>query len=238
MQGTVQYLKVYETTKPKMRLGSPHDGGYVCIDDIGNYDAYFGIGVSDNTDFDNDFVRRYNVRGYCYDGTIDRAPYNLDKRCTFIKQNISGVKSSFAFTNLEEETSSFSNIFLKIDIEGYEWQWFKHMTDKHLLRYKQIVVEIHDFEEEGTTNSDKIFVLHRLSKHFHLLHAHGNNNGHMISVDGCMIPWVMELTYVRKDVIPYVSLNTHSLPSLLDSPNNTSRFDHDLNHYPFVHKSI
>jgi hypothetical protein len=236
MHGTVEHLVVYECNKPKIRLGSQHDGGYVFIDDIGEYDAYLGLGVSTNPDFDNAFAQKYNVQGLCFDGTIDSVA-NLDDRMRFIKQNISGVNSSYDYTNLESETTPFNNIFLKIDIEGYEWQWFKNMSDQHLLRYKQIVVEFHDWNTEETTSEDKVVVFKRLATHFHLLHAHGNNHGDMVNYDGHFLPNVIELTYVRKDVIRDVSLNTQPLPSPLDTPNSVCRHDYDLNHYPFVHRS-
>jgi hypothetical protein len=236
MYGTAEHLVVYQCDKLKTRVGSKHDGGYVIIDDIGDYDFYFGLGVGDNPEFDNQFVSKYNVSGFCYDNTINNLP-SFDNRLTYINKNISGVESSDAHTNLEAETAPYKNIFLKIDIEGYEWQWFKHMSDEHMQRYKQIVVEFHDWNTEGTTSEDKVYVFKRLATHFHLLHAHGNNHGDMKNYDGVSLPNVIELTYVRKDIIPSVKLNSMQLPSYLDAPCCAYKYDYDLNHYPFVHKT-
>ena len=74
--------------------------------------------------------------------------------------------------------------------------------------------------------------LEKLSKTHYLVHAHGNNSRGTTHY----IPNIVELTYIRKDVLSEKPpLNITPLPIKgLDYPNNKNRPDHAMNIYPFM----
>ena len=57
--------------------------------------------------------------GFAYDGTIDAAP-EMPDRLTWVRQNI-GFGDCLA--DLTDRIQSARNVFLKLDIEGAEWDW-------------------------------------------------------------------------------------------------------------------
>lgn len=81
------FLKVYKTpSHTKIRLGSKYDGGYVIVDNVCDYDLFVSCGISDNIDFEVDFLNRYkNVNCLAFDGTISNIPVN-NQNITFIKK--------------------------------------------------------------------------------------------------------------------------------------------------------
>ena len=79
-------------------------------------------------------------------------------------------------------------------------------------------------------------VFSKLAETHFLIHAHGNNYAGTQLTNGLDIPSVIELSYIRKDCLLNISLNTQSLPSNYDYPNDDNDNDIDLNFYPFVNK--
>ena len=131
-------------------------------------------------------------------------------------------------------TDKYTNIFLKIDIEGGEYPWLLQIDESQLNKFKQIVIEFHGITDDGwnCNYNDKIKCLEKLSKTHYIIHAHGNNYGPVVN----NIPDVIELTYVNKNYFNTVpELNTISLPiDNLDFPNNSNSNDINLNLYPFI----
>jgi len=78
---------------------------------------------------------------------------------------------------------------------------------------------------------EKIVAAQKLSKTHHLIHVHANN---CVPMQTGGPPWVGEFTWLRKDV-PVKGLNTKNLPQFgLDFPNDPTKPDHNLSHWPFV----
>ena len=68
-----------------------------------------------------------------------------------------------------------------------------------------------------------------------MVHAHGNNCSNTTNINGKYIPDVIELTYIRKDcVTDEVPLNDIRLPLDIDTSNNPSAKDFNLNFKPFT----
>jgi len=91
----------------------------------------------------------------------------------------------------------------------------------------------------GGSEDEKLKTLKLLASTHYLVHAHGNNNGHMSSYENCSVPHVIELTYIRKDVYHHTNelptLNTTAFPIAgLDTPNNISIIDLCLDQWPFI----
>ena len=231
----LELLEVYNFDK-KARCGLKCDGGYVFAELEGEYDCYISAGVSDQESFSGDFINKYNMdknNNFAFDGTVDDFPYQYTKNIQFIKKNINNLNDDNN-TNLSFLTDKYNNIFLKMDIEGGEFPWLLQIDESQLIKFKQIVIELHGITNDGwgCSYNDKVKCLEKLSKTHYIIHAHGNNHGPVVNG----IPDVIELTYVKKtyfDSVP--ELNKHPLPiDNLDFSNNTSRNDIKLNYYPFL----
>lgn len=235
----LELLKVYNFDK-KIRLGANQDGGYVIGDIDEKYDCYISAGISYEESFSRDFLNKYTYLNknncYAYDGTIDNYPYQYTKNILFIKKNINSYNDNNN-SNLFFLINNYNNIFLKMDIEGYEYEWLLHIDENNLNKFKQIVIEFHGINGNNWNYhyNDKIKCLKKLSKTHYLIHVHGNNYSHAIY----NIPDIIELTYINKNYFNSIpELNTHPLPiANLDFPNNNSCYDYNLNFYPFVNKN-
>lgn len=231
----LELLQVYEFDK-KARFGANCDGGYVFAELDGEYDCYISAGISNEESFSRDFIEKYNMNEYNsfgFDKTIDNYPYEYTKKINFIKKNIGGFNDDNN-SNLSILMNTYKNIFLKMDIEGGEYPWLLNTDEKQLSNFKQIVIEFHGITNDGwgTSYSDKIKCLEKLSKTHYIIHIHGNNYGPTVN----NIPDVIELTYVNKSYFNSIpKFNTIPLPiPNLDFPNNTGSCDINLNFYPFV----
>ena len=231
-------LEVYNFDK-KFRLGVNEDGGYVIGELYGGYDCYISAGVSNEESFSRDFINKYHMNEYnsfAFDGTINSYPYEYTTNISFIKKNINSYNDD-RNTDLSFLLSKYSNIFIKMDIEGGEYPWLLSMNETQLSNIKQLAIEFHGIRSnayETVIHSDKVKCLEKLTKTHYLIHAHGNNCGPTIE----NISDIIELTYINKKYYtPPVELNKKPLPIInIDFPNNLNKKEIDLNFYPFVNK--
>ena len=231
-------LEVYEFNT-KLRYGQNGDGGYVIGQLKTPYDCYISAGVSDEESFSRDFIESVNFtreNSFAFDGTIESYPYRYTEKITFIKKNI-GATNDTHTTNLSFLTDKYSNIFLKMDIEGGEFPWLLSLTQTTLNKFKQIVIELHGILDNswGSSYSNKVKCLEKFKATHYLIHAHGNSGAGTTN----SIPNVIELTFVRKDYFTEIPrLNTQPLPiKNLDYPNSWTDNEINLTMYPFVKSS-
>jgi len=219
----------------KIRLGNNGDGGYVIADIGDKYDCYISCGVSDEESFSKDFIKKYNMNkdnSFAFDGTIEDYPYIFTTDITFIKKNI-GDTNTDKITNLDFLFEKYNNIFIKMDIEGWEFQWLLQLTPDKLKKIKQIALEVHGINDDSWNfvQSDKIKCFNKLNEQFYLIHAHGNVYGGITN----KFPNVMELTYLSKSEFnEQPEKNKRVLPDKRIDFCNNSEEDYDLNFFPFV----
>ena len=107
------------------RFGSSGDGGYLLNDDISESDIVISLGIGDNYSFDLDIAKCCN-QVLMLDHTIS-TPQLLSSNMLFKKIGIASAES-MNFTTLEKIISSVpkeSDLILKIDVEGAEWEVFE-----------------------------------------------------------------------------------------------------------------
>ena len=210
----IDFLKNYRPKNvekyTKVRVGSKFDGGYVIMQNIVNYDLFVSCGISDNMDFEDDFLTQYkNVKCLAFDGTISSMPDN-HPRITFIRKNI-GDKNNDSMTTLKEFIEPYKNVFLKMDIETWEFKWLNSINQNELKKFAQIVIEIHfPFTRSesvfktrcGVMNVEKkIELMKKLFINHKLFHIHGNSSCGITQIDNKKLPNVLECTLVRNDLI-------------------------------------
>jgi len=242
-----EYLIVYEFNN-KIRLGNKEDGGYVIGDINHKYNCYISCGINREESFTRDFLNEYNYiikeKSYGFDGTILEYPIQYTKNIKFIKKNINNFDDDYN-TTLLDILNNNSNIFIKMDIEGWEYTWLEYYENKTLLNnISQMVIEFHGLNENNyladgckvpveLNNLRKIKVFKILSKYFYIIHVHGNNwcqvkNG---------IPNVLEITFLNKKFFNKIpELNKTPFPIDIDFPNTNKFPEINLNYYPFCQR--
>ena len=212
-------LRTYHVDNKK-RYGNEGDGGYVIADMDIVYDCYISAGIGDEESFSRDFLKKHNYIGkqhsYAFDASMEDYPWEYTKDIQFIKKYIRFFDGG-GNTNLKKTIHNYNNIFLSMDIEGYEYEWLLSLEESELKRFKQIVIEIHGTDCDNCSNcpewmddfhysgakiplQDKITALKKLSETHYLIHAHPNNCGGGSMVNGVFVPRVIELTYIAKEV--------------------------------------
>lgn len=229
----------YDCPNPLIRVGPKSDRGYVIVDGF-NYDHFLSCGIAGNIRFEVAFLDKYtHLKCDAFDGTINNFPSH-NKNINWIKKNI-GYINSEKITNLKPHIQNYKNIFLKMDIEGSEFNWIDSMTSEDLNCFSQIVIEIH-----WPFDKYRCKMLKKLNKTHYIVHIHGNNYcdrdipKHLPSgrtYDGTLtinhsnyptikIPEVFEITYVRKNLfLDKLNKIEKKYPTSLDSPNNPNAQD-------------
>jgi len=256
-------LTIYESPFPKKRIGKDNDGGYVIVDIpciismfsiSSGYDAFISGGISNDISFEDALLDYYiDIQScFAFDGTINNIPSARNEtKIKFIKKNL-GYTNNQNISNLEEYIKPYSNIFMKIDIEGHEYGLFNSIIENGLMHnIRQLVLELHtpaDIRKHPTyyTNlstfgsSDNILLdlLTKLNKTHTILHLHGNNGCATHIQSRKIIPNVFEITLVRNDILEDIGYtwpsNTNIIPSSIDMPNIPNKQDIILNYPPFV----
>jgi len=240
-------LKVYTSPLPKTRYGNNQDGGYVGVKTP--TDILLSGGIGTDISFELDFVKVNDVNAICADSIF----YNGNNRFIdledFINNNefkndlyisklqfvnkLVGKDENDKSTNYHNFLQQFSDITLKLDIEGAEFDYINSLSNKQLNKINQIFLEVHWLDK---LNDFSFF--EKLNQNHILIHAHGNNCGpgdRLFRVGELKIPKVLEVTYLHKKFFSgEYKLNSEPLPSPIDFPNNSNKAELSLNFPPFV----
>ncbi|MFA7238414.1 MAG: FkbM family methyltransferase [Phycisphaeraceae bacterium] len=119
------------------------------------------------------------------------------------------------------ERAQTNNVFIKMDIEGWEYQVIDDIL-KHSERIIGLAVEFHD---TMSRRSAFIQAVEKLLEKYQIAHIHGNNWS-PVGDDG--LPDVLELTFVRNDKSDTACRRIEFPIPQLDQPNNP-----DLSDYAF-----
>lgn len=222
------FTPYYYKSLEKIRIGSNHDGGYIICNDIKNYDIIVSGGAGNNISFENHLTKLYpNIECHLFDHSVN--PKIQNNSIIFHKLKLD--KNNIKFFDI---IRSNHNIFLKLDIEGGEYELLSILNDSDFERIKQIVIEIHN-----PFTDTKIKLVKKLLDHHTLIHLHANNCCPTVLYENVSMPKVIELSLLRtKDLPRDITLykNTTQLPSDIDQPNIKNKPDFKLDYYPFVNQ--
>lgn len=234
---TKRVNKIYEFITPvkaveakKVRIGNPNDGGYVCLDHFSNISSAISLGISTDVSWDLEIANR-NIDVYQYDHTVIGPPvYNKHFKFNKLKVSPNDGPDSISLDSIVKTNglSSKSTIFLKMDIEGDEWDTFLSSSSETLDLFDQIVCEFHNFH----LLRDDIFyqkiqnVFLKLKEKFEVIHIHGNNcSPLLISPGGRTIPQVMEISFASK--VNFIFTKSDEMfPGPLDAPCDPNHADY------------
>jgi hypothetical protein len=131
------------------------------------------------------------------------------------KEN-AGVFLDFS-TIIQQYLPEKKNIFLKVDIEGMEYDVMDDILEFE-ERIGSMVLEVHHIHSRFAAFQT---LMHSLQKYYHIYHIHENNYSDMTSTSG--FPDAIELSLVRKDIagpVPYYPDLSHLPLKNLDMLNN------------------
>ncbi len=200
-----------------LRLGNPHaDGGYLFGFRGNQVDVLLSYGVRDDVSFDLSFLRLFpECSVHLFDHTIDQLPIELPQ-FHFHRQGV-GPRSEGEFGSISSHLLQFvpaqKSCYIKMDIEGAEYETLLSCSKRELSSVVGLVVEFHDIRP---SNHLLIPLLRKLRDEFHLLHVHANNSGGLFIDGDVRFPAVIECTFLRKS-----SSDTFvqaELPNRLDRP--------------------
>ena len=224
------------------RVGKDNDGGYlVDLNSIKNSKSLISFGINDDWSFEESFSKlNLNCKIFCYDNNLSsyfllknffknlfffrlrfKDIYLYFKKIIlfyyfFKKNSLKKTMISYNFLkNLINDNHFDTPIFLKVDIEGWE---YRILND--ILKIREIlsglVIEFHNVD----LHLDKIVdFVNKIN--LELIHVHANNAG-IPKLDLNNNPTVIELTF-SKD--PVIVSNKYITPNSLDQRNNMNLED-------------
>lgn len=221
-------LKPKNINDPKVRLGNWSDGGYVVSDKaLHTCTALFTYGVGHNITYEEDFIRKYNKPVYMFDHTMKKSNSQYGRLNYFneglgFEDGCGDVLDHYKRLNIQDD------IFIKIDVEGAEYDYFLKIDIKRLASITSgLCIEFHQLSNP-VTRSMFINLLEMFEKYFTLVHVHGNNYGSLFSYKGYYIPDVLELSYINKKLVDFEEFDRSKYPTDLDAANDPGKPDYIL----------
>lgn len=218
---TMRHLVVpHKTNLKKFRLGEHRDGGYVVADLGEDYDALYSYGCDDNITFETAFHEKFNKPCYVYDPF--KGITNKPDFIHFFDEGLMDIngkdKDGRVYGTIDTHVarnghSDSKKLMAQIDIEGAEWRVLNSKIET-LKNFSQILLEFHLPLDAGyMIQMGEVFknVFGQLNEDFVCVHFHGNNALLQPWVDG-YFPRAIELTYVRKDLIKDMEVETVPCP--------------------------
>ena len=217
-----------------IRIGGDADGGYL-IPNIFDRIAYcLSPGVADTADFEVELSRRYDIKSFMIDGSVASAPF-ANENFHFTKKFL-GHRTSGNFITLSDWMDSVldagggdnNGMILQMDIEGGEYDVLTFESTATLSRFAAMIIEFHHLERFFGPHFLYMtsILFEKLYRNFAICHVHPNNNCGVTSLNGIDMPNVIEVTFLRHDLVDkFKSASALSLPHPLDRKNVSHKPD-------------
>lgn len=225
----IEYLRPFAFAGRLARFGRIGMGGYLLAEPLGEARQALSLGISDDVSADLDLAARGLVV-HCYDPTIARLP-SSHPALTFFREGVSRTRSEHMVT-LGEAVARVRNdddLVLLCDIESHEWGVLADAPEPLLRRFTQIAIELHDLnlvsrDAWWETASEALANINRTHR---VVHAHASNYFPAVACGGIKVPPFVEVTYLRRDLVPEARPERFGL-SPLDSPHDPGSDEIDL----------
>ncbi len=236
----ISLLKPWDINLPKIRIGGDGDGGYVVVDRLRPEQPVLSYGIGKFYEFDRQLALAGH-KVFMFDHTIEKIE-DLHPNMSLKLEGVGAqpdrdAKLQTIKNHISEYKIKSSEIILKVDIEGSEYRVLPALEEEVFESTEQLLLEVHAMERLSNpaflTNFVNMF--RKINRHFTLCHVHANNfdgdDGYAF-LDGLIIPKILELTYIKTDLVNRTPSKT-VYPTALDSP-NTKKPDKLLWMYPFA----
>lgn len=214
-----------------VRVGGDGDGGYLHPNNLDGISYCYSPGVSHTADFEKELSDRFHIKSFMADASVNDTPI-LDKNFEFIPKFL-GAYSQDEFITLSDWINQTigdteDNIILQMDIEGGEFDVLMFEDSSTLARFSTMTIEFHGLKKMFQKDFLKMMsaIFEKIYKNFSICHVHPNNCCGIMSLDGIDIPHVMEVTFIRNDLIEgALSDKSIQLPHILDRKNVKKKED-------------
>ena len=214
-----------------IRIGSRNDGGYLVPDILHDLKYCFSPGVDLVSEFEEELSSLYGTKSFMIDASVSRLQIN-NKDFIFEEKFLSSktIDRYITLSDWIDKTITDENakLLLQMDIEGAEYEVLAFENSETLSKFCVIVIEFHDFQNIFDRNQLGIIkgLFEKLYKDFSICHAHPNNNSSEVSLMGISVPKLIEITFIRNDVLENVqSCQNIQLPHVLDEKNVPTKKD-------------
>lgn len=223
------------------RIGSLNDGGYIMINEhINTLTPAYSFGVGRNISWETQMSKDYDSQIHMYDHTVDshnsNDPNLIFHKVGIGKYNIDNLKTIEQIIK-DNDHSDIKNMILQCDIEGAEWDIFADTPQKTLCQFSQMNIEMHWLAPMLTDDithpegyEKVVRTLKTLRKNFTPYHIHGNNHSKVFSVNNKNCANVIEVSYIRNDLVEFSDEDV-MFPTKLDNPNNRNGKDIKLGNF-------
>jgi hypothetical protein len=233
----IELLRPYDIGSNKIRLGNRADGGYVLPEKLlKEVDVLYSYGIGNDVSFENGFFGLTRKAIRMYDHTIAAKPFSMhEDRVVLRIEGLSLEKSENTddfLSHILQNDHQEKKILLKIDIEGYELEYFARVINDFFKdNVLGILVEVH-FIEKSENQKKFLRLLENLKDNYLLNHIHGNNycNPCVFDIGETYdIPRVLECTFVNRKIVDNYQLSRDFFPIVgLDFPNHPFSADLEL----------
>ena len=213
------------------RVGGALDGAYVMAP-VSAAEGALSIGVGHDVSWDQAIATK-SIPVHMFDPTVDGLPEPVSGGA-FHKIGIgsaAGVLDGMELRTLAElmglaGMADSHELLLKVDVEGAEWS---SLCSTDFTPFQQVLLEMHDLSRlQDEAAAEEVLQTVRSLAITHLpVHVHANNEGAFNRYDGRWFPDVIEVSYVRRDLLTDATPAT-SLVVGLDRPSNPKYPDYDL----------
>lgn len=211
MKEYAKLLTLYKHPFTLMRLGRHCDGGYVVPKELISNNL-LTCGISNEISFEEDYIKHNdNVNLHAFDGTIFNFP-SSNTIYNFHKINIDSADSANTIslnTIFDKYFAGQNEVFVKMDIEGWEYPSFDTISVENLSKIQCLVLEVHWIERDY----DKfVRLMQILQQELVLIHRHDNNCGNYFNYENVKYADVYELTFINKKYLAELQVNDVQLP--------------------------
>lgn len=225
-----QFRENYVSCK-LIRIGGEGDGGYLHPDNLEDISYCFSPGVSRVADFEKELSDRYDIKSFMADASVEQPPID-DENFEFI-QRFLGSQTKDEFITLSDwmqETvgRTRDGMLLQMDIEGGEFDVLMHEDADTLAAFSTMIIEFHNLQKFSQCEFFETFktVFSKIYENFSICHVHPNNCCGIAKVHDIPVPRVIEVTFIRNDLVARCSDESEiRLPHPLDRKNVARRPD-------------
>jgi hypothetical protein len=230
----IKILKPWDVKKKFIRIGGNNDGGYIIPDDLKNIDYCFSPGVGNSTLFETELLK-YKIKSFLTDHTIK---YNNNfKKFSFLQKELSCLNGKKKITLekwIDDKLPKYkqNNLLLQMDIDGSEYEVLLSTTDKILKKFRILIIEFHNLDYIAHRGIYPMYLnlFKKITKNFTICHLHQNNSGSYVKYDGILIPKILEISFIRNDLVKSKT-KIKNLPHPLDAKNVLHKSDFNMPDY-------
>lgn len=220
----------------KVRIGGAFDGGYVINDDLVGIEAALSLGVGNDISFDLALAER-GIRSFLYDPAVDflttEHPLLRFHKMAWGTANVDRTRTLAGMLD-QDRMPHDTDMLLKFDVEGDEWDALLTETAEHLRRYRIITAEFHGLEwlaqPERRRKIKHAFTI--LTENHVPTHIHPNSTQGVVMLENIIVPKLLEVSFLRRDRSTFTP-SYDPIPGPLDAANVDGGTDMVLT--PFAH---